>query len=38
LGYSDPESWKNMEQVLLEMGLLEEHLDLSQAFTNEFLP
>lgn len=38
LGYSDPESWKNMEQVLLEMELLEEHLDLSQAFTNEFLP
>jgi len=38
LGYSDPESWENMEQVLLEMGLLQEHLDLSQAFTNEFLP
>jgi len=38
LGYSDPQSWENMEQVLLEMGLLQEHLDLSQAFTNEFLP
>jgi NitT/TauT family transport system substrate-binding protein len=38
LGHSNPESWENMQQVLLEMGLLEVPLDLSQAFTNEFLP
>jgi len=38
LGYSDPDSWVNMQQVLLEMGLLDEPLDLSKAFTNEFLP
>ncbi|HEY48327.1 MAG TPA: ABC transporter substrate-binding protein [Anaerolineae bacterium] len=38
LGYSDPASWENMQRVLIEMGLLEEEIDLSQAFTNEFLP
>jgi len=37
-GYSDPESWVNMENILLEMGLLEESLDLSEAYTNEFIP
>jgi NitT/TauT family transport system substrate-binding protein len=38
LGYSDPSSWENMQNVLLEMGLLEERIDLDQAFTNEFIP
>jgi NitT/TauT family transport system substrate-binding protein len=38
LGYSDPASWENMQLVLIEMGLLEERIDLNQAFTNEFLP
>jgi NitT/TauT family transport system substrate-binding protein len=38
LGYSDPDSWENMQRVLIEMGLLEEPIDLSQAFTNEYLP
>lgn len=38
LGYSDPESWKNMQQVLLSMDLISEPLELDQAFTNEFLP
>jgi NitT/TauT family transport system substrate-binding protein len=38
LGYSDPGAWQNMEQVLLEMGLLTKPLDVSQAFTNNFLP
>lgn len=37
LGYSDPQAWQNMEKVLLEMGLLERSLDLTQAYTNEFL-
>lgn len=38
LGYSDPQAWENMQGVLLEMGLLSEELDLSKAFTNEFVP
>ncbi len=38
LGYSDPQSWENMQNVLLEMGLIDEKLDLSKAFTNEFVP
>jgi NitT/TauT family transport system substrate-binding protein len=38
LGYSQPEAWENMEQVMLEADLLEGPQDLDQAFTNEFVP
>lgn len=38
LGYSEPAGWINMQQVLLNMGLLTEPLDLDKAFTNELLP
>ncbi len=38
LGYSDPAAWDNMQAVLLEMGLLEEPIEISQAYTNQFLP
>jgi NitT/TauT family transport system substrate-binding protein len=37
-GFSDPSGWNNMQQVLMEMGLLEETLDLNEAFSNDFLP
>jgi len=38
LGESDPGAWDNMQTVLLSMGLLTQPLDLSKAFTNDFIP
>lgn len=38
LGYSDSQSWENMQSVLLDMGLVTAEMDLSKAFTNEFVP
>jgi len=38
LGYSEPDSWVNIQAVLLEMGLLDTAQDTSQAFTNELVP
>jgi len=37
LGYSDPAAWGNMQDVLLDMGLLTTSLELDQAFTNDFI-
>jgi len=38
LGYSNSEAWENMHNILLEMGLLGKKLDITKAFSNEFLP
>ncbi len=35
-GYSDPEAWENMQQVLLEMGLMKREINLEEAYTNDF--
>ena len=38
LGYSDPTAWQNTEQVLVDIGFLSKPLDVTQAFTNDYLP
>lgn len=37
-GYSAPQAWENMNDLLVKMELIPEPLDLSKAFTNEFIP
>ncbi len=37
-GYSDPQAWENMNEVLFEMGLIPEKIEIEKAYTNEFLP
>lgn len=38
LGFTDAESWSNMQDTLVTLGQLEEIDDLSALYTNEFLP
>jgi len=38
LGYSDPQAWNNMSDTLVQMKLIPEPLDLTKAFTNQFVP
>lgn len=37
IGYSEPESWENMQALLLDMGILNEPLDIQKAYSNDFL-
>jgi NitT/TauT family transport system substrate-binding protein len=37
-GYSDPQAWQNMEDLLLQMELTTRPQDLTAAFSNDFLP
>lgn len=37
IGVSDPESWQNMQMVLLDMGMLTVPIDLEKAYTNQFV-
>jgi len=38
LGYSEPDAWKNMQDLLMQMDLLSQPLELDQAYSNAFLP
>lgn len=37
-GYSDPQAWENMNQLLAEMGLIPDPIDITAAYSNEYLP
>jgi NitT/TauT family transport system substrate-binding protein len=36
-GFSNPQAWENMQEVLIDMGLMKAEIDLTQAYTNEFI-
>jgi NitT/TauT family transport system substrate-binding protein len=38
IGYSDPAAWETTQKTLLDAKLLTQPQDLSQAYTNEFVP
>ncbi|MGB7342486.1 MAG: ABC transporter substrate-binding protein [Phototrophicaceae bacterium] len=38
LGFSDTESWVNMQETLISLGLLDDAADVETFFTNDFLP
>lgn len=38
IGFSDPQAWENMNDLLVKMELIPEPVDLSKAFTNDFVP
>jgi len=38
LGFSEPQSWENMQSVLLSLGSLTAPIDLSRAYSNDFVP
>ena len=37
-GFSDPDAWENMGELLTEMGMLSGKKDVSDAFVNAFVP
>ena len=37
LGYSSPQAWDNMHDVLMDIGEILKSVDLEKAFTNEFI-
>lgn len=37
VGYSDPKAWENMQKVLLDMGLLKQSMDVTRAYSNDYI-
>jgi len=37
-GSTQPDAWENMQKLLLDMGMLDKPIDLTKAYTNDFLP
>jgi NitT/TauT family transport system substrate-binding protein len=37
IGYAKPQTWQNMHQILVTMNLIDEDLDVSQAYDYEFI-
>jgi NitT/TauT family transport system substrate-binding protein len=37
LGYTNPQAWENMYQILLGLDLLSQPIDVNQAYTNDFI-
>ena len=37
IGFSTDEGWKSMQALLLKMGMLDAPVDVSKAYTNQFL-
>jgi len=38
MGFSQPQAWQNMQDILLKMGLLKSAQDVSQAYSNNYIP
>jgi NitT/TauT family transport system substrate-binding protein len=38
IGFSDAQAWENMNDLLVKMEFIPEPIDLSKAFTNQFVP
>ncbi len=38
LGFSQPQAWQNMKDIMVTMGLVQSSLDVSKAYTNQYIP
>jgi NitT/TauT family transport system substrate-binding protein len=38
VGYSQPQAWQNMHDIMVKMGLVPSSLDVTQAYSNAFIP